>query len=517
MPGHARLLRPGVRPGERLTACSHAPPRVVQALGRHLTVARAPGSRPMNHYYSDSLLSAYLESTENFKAPLVAENRLDVPTWAIDELETPTLPTTSDPTTPYVGGMGLGHTTPLVGSTADPASGLLTADFSDVSRTQASDILSPGRGKNRYSVHSGASHLSAVSAQSAEMSAILSLDSVAEVQRVTPTRTKSRLGRFRNLFGGDGNARSDEVATDATDSVAAACTRIEGYFAEPSIVPWVEVAETFLFGDTLDALFPGSDLTLYVCHSAHELGELRFSNLTLFHTSLIPDPQRLLQEVAPHVVAFDEVLDLYAQERTNRHLPQLFEMFSSHAARSGGLCLPLAVAMFGNWLLDYNRDPDGESNYKNGLILHYFRKAARLALAFRRVAPRFEPALAHIPAADRVAVSRFLHRDMDNALSLALSSLAAYYQYAQNHTVAVSLWELNCHLTQDAESGHLAILGLSDGFGLGNHIKERRLGKRARSNKFATKRRIAHLYRILMQLPAFDEYGASWATKEKYD
>lgn len=486
----------------------------------------------MSNYYSDSLLSAYLESTETLPESREPETTPVVPIWKVDAPNTSNLfPTCeSDTTNPISYDPNTrvhsisGHRKSSLGTMADstPATGNSTPaleefNFSDPTDTYTCDALTQAASMNRASVHSSASRLSVSSAHSGEMSLLLSLDSLSDLQSVAPARTKSRVRRFRNLFGSDNGSGSDDAATDGVDSTAVACARIEGYFAEPGAVPWTEIAETFFFGDTLDVLFPANDLAAYVCHSAHELGELRFSNLALFHAPLVPDPVTLLRAVAPRMAAFDSVLDLYASDRANRQLPQLFEMLSAHATHSEGLCIPLAVAMFGNWLLDYNRDPEGASNYKNGLILHYFRKAARMALAFRRLAPWLEPAVAHIAGEDRVTMSRFLHRDMDNALALALSSLAAYYQYAHNHTVAVSLWELNCHLTQDAESGHLAILGLGDGFGLGNRIKERRLGKRARANKFATKRRIAHLYRILMQLPDFDEYGASWATKEKYD
>ena len=174
--------------------------------------------------------------------------------------------------------------------------------------------------------------------------------------------------------------------------------------------------------------------------------------------------------------------------------------------------------MFGNWLLDYNRDTAVESNYENSLILNYFRKAARTALVLRRLVPWFESAVSKFPSQDQISLNRYLKRDTENALSLALYSLGQYHQFMHQYTVAVSLWEINCHLTLDLESGNLAILGLTDGFGFGNRIKERnKLGKRSKTNKFNTKRRIAHLYRILMKRPDFHEYGASWATKDKYD
>lgn len=480
----------------------------------------------MNHYYSDSLLSAYLESTDTLQLASEKQPSLDVPVWKVDAPRTPnapptcdldtSLPSTCDPNTPVLTYLRIS----LMGTSSSPVPSEHSRNVISPSTLNSPDALKPHTFEtqtrlpdmHRASVHSGASCLSASSLGSASL--VLSHGSIA-LQGAAPARNKSHIRRLRDLFGTDHTDAN--IARSSADSAADACANIEHYFIEPGTVPWTEVAETFFFGNTLDALFPNQDAAVYLCHSEHELGSLSFINHEVFHALQAPDPVTLLRAVAPCVAAFDEVLDVHVHESTNRLLPQLFEKFQAHATHAAGLCLPLAMAMFGNWLLDYSRDGEGDSNYENEEIFRYFRKAARFALAIRRLVPWFEPALEHIATEDRAAMSRFLHRDLNNALALALSSLALYYQYSHNHTVAVSLWELNCHLTEDSESGHLAILGLTNGFGIGNRIKERRFGMRTRAHKFATKRRIAHLYRILMQQPDFNEYGASWATKEKYD
>lgn len=284
-------------------------------------------------------------------------------------------------------------------------------------------------------------------------------------------------------------------------------------------VQWENAAEVFFFGDTIDHLFSDkTHLLNYLMESSYELGEVKFSNLSRYHTDRNYDVPTLLKEFIPSLERFNGVLDLYAESDMNIERPELFEVFSSQANHYDGLCIPLAISMFGNWLLSYNKDKSLASNYENTLIVDYFRKAARLALVLRKVKSFLEENAGKFDKATLIILNRYWSRDNQNALSTSLHGLGEYYQFIHNYDAAVTLWELNCHLTEDAELGHLAILGLTDGFGLGNHSKEHnRFGKRSRTNKFNTKRRIAHLYRILMKHPSFDEYGVSWATKEKYD
>ncbi|GEQ70305.1 hypothetical protein JCM33374_g3981 [Metschnikowia sp. JCM 33374] len=284
-------------------------------------------------------------------------------------------------------------------------------------------------------------------------------------------------------------------------------------------VNWGDAAEVLFFGDSLDSLFTDRTYLLnYLVESSYELGEVRFSNLSKYHTDRHYDVTHLLKKLRPNLQKFNGVMDLYAESDVNIESPELFEIFSSSANHSDGLCIPLAISMFGNWLLTYNKDKALASNYENSLILDYFRKAARLSLVLRKVKGLLEENAVSLDKATHLELNRYWDKDNQNALSASLYGLGEYYQFTHNYDVAVTLWELNCHLTGDRESGHLAILGLTDGFGLGNRSKEHnRFGRKSRSHKFNTKRRIAHLYRILMKQPGFDEYGVSWATKEKYD
>lgn len=336
------------------------------------------------------------------------------------------------------------------------------------------------------------------------------------------TKRKGKLLKLRDLFSKE---KREEEAEDDENTLffRHACGRLQDDFYdykpnESLNVAWDHAAEVFLFGDTLLVILPTlGELLRFILESSFELGEVKFSNLNKFHVPEQLVPEELLRDVLPAIHEFNHVLDLYAESKANAQRPELYEKLIRDANRSDGLCVPLAIAMFGNWLLSYNKG-DVSNNYDNELIFNYFRKGARLALALRKLRPVLQPAVESFAKPDQILLNRFLNKDTDNALALSLYSLGEYYQHGHNHNVAVTLWELGCQLTKDLESGNLAVLGLTNGYGFGNRIKEHsHIGKRSKTNKFNTKRRVAHLYRILLQRPDFHEYGVSWATKEKYD
>ncbi|RKP33063.1 hypothetical protein METBISCDRAFT_25245 [Metschnikowia bicuspidata] len=209
---------------------------------------------------------------------------------------------------------------------------------------------------------------------------------------------------------------------------------------------------------------------VYVEQSTIELGELRFSNLSSFNSSATHVVSQLLRHLQPQLATFNDILDLYALSNENITRFKLFETSL-------------------------------ESNYQDSLIIEHLRKPVRLALV-----------------KERLGVSRYLKKDNVNALATSLHSLGEYQQFVDEHDRTVSLWEMNCHLTEDADSDNLAILGLPNGYGYGNMCKKQNhFGSRSKKHRYETKRRIAHIYRILMKKSDFDEYGVSWATNEKYD
>lgn len=349
----------------------------------------------------------------------------------------------------------------------------------------------------------------------------LDLQSVRlNLEKYKPEPHESKLKKFgKRLLGKD---PAPEVQGDDDDFFAHVQARCKTYYHYEKTttlrVPWQDAAEVLLFGGPLDELFEPAHLLNYLVNSSRELGEVRWSNLSRYHDDMRLDVPELLYSLQGKLASFNEVLDLYAELDSNVRRPELFERFSGFANDSDGLCIPLAVAMFGNWLLTYNRDATLESNFENTLIVDYFRKAARLALALLKAQPLLEQSAAGVAKPQMLQLQRYWGKDCRNALSTSLHGLGEYYQFVKEHDVAVTLWELNCHLTGDAELGQLAIMGLTDGYGFGNRTKEHnRLGKKLKTNKFNTKRRIAHLYRILLKDPNFSEYGVSWATKPKYD
>ncbi|PVH18524.1 uncharacterized protein CXQ87_001455 [Candidozyma duobushaemuli] len=378
-----------------------------------------------------------------------------------------------------------------------------------------------GKSNNRVSSYSDTSDFNSLYSSVSNVSDDTDLESVKLKLNQYETKSRGKLSKLRGLFRQEKPEPVEQ--DDNTLFFRHTCGRLreEFYDYKPNEsldVAWADACEVFLFGDTLSQILPShGELLRFVLESSFELGEVKFSNLNKFHNAESFVPEELLRDVLPAIHDFNHVLDLYAESKANAQRPELYDKLIRDANRSDGLCVPLAIAMFGNWLLTYNKS-DLTNNYDNALILNYFRKAARLAMALRKLRPVLEPAVEKFSTSDQLLLKRFLNKDTNNALALSLHNLGEYYQHVQNHDVAVTLWELNCQLTHDLESGNLAILGLTNGYGIGNKIKEHKhIGKRSKTNKFNTKRRVAHLYRILLQRPDFHEYGVSWATKEKYD
>lgn len=333
---------------------------------------------------------------------------------------------------------------------------------------------------------------------------------------------QSRLKRLQHFLTRDNVPQKPLTDNDKFEAYVDNLLRTTCYACDERPVlniDFVAAAEIFFFGDTLPSLFPKQQsMVHYLMQSSLELGEAKFSNLNRFHTDASYDIRLILEDLLPKMATFNDILDLYALSSDNINRSELFETFSQFANESKGLCIPLAISMFGNWLLSFNRDNAVKSNYENDLILDYFRKLIRLALVIRRLQPLLEKVSLLFTKKESMDLSRYWKKDNVNALATSLLSLGEYYQFIHEHDKAVTIWEINCHLTEDTESGNLAILGLSNGYGFGNLSKKQKVfGHHSKIHKFNTKRRTAHIYRILMRKPDFDEFGVLWATKEKYD
>lgn len=466
-------------------------------------------------YYSSSILNAYLNDGNDLSVNSPIE-RSNVTFTAETDASQQSRP--SQPSSASSGTQG-----PDVKTVSNSQKQNGTKNYRD------SNFLAPASAKEtsgsntRASVVSGSTYNSLYSSISND-SADLDLESVKlpfDKLQLTKPKT-SRLKRIQQFLAGE---QAPEKELDENGKFVAyteAKLQKDYYYNEDSAVlkiDFAEAAEILFFGETLPNLFPKEQsMVHYLMQSSFELGEVRFSNLNRFHSDVEYDIHQLLVDLQPQLATFNDILDLYAASNENINRSELFETFSGFANEAKGLCIPLAISMFGNWLLTFNRDSAVESNYENDLILDYFRKLIRLALVVRRLGDVFNEQAQSFSKKERMDLTRYWRRDNLNALSTSLHSLGEYYQFNHEYDKAVTIWEINCHLTEDSESGNLAILGLTDGYGFGNlNKKQNRFGHHSKKNRFNTKRRIAHIYRILMKKPDFDEFGVSWATKEKYD
>lgn len=439
-------------------------------------------------YYSNSLLSEYLKPSQED-----LHYSEEVPTISVDP---PQLPHGSTHST-------VSNATPLVGSPKSSLTQPLSTSLS-----------------NQTSTYSHGSSATSVFSCESGFSDDIDLQSVKiKMEDLSLSKKHNRMHRLKRFFKNEKLEEPQDEHSSFFHTLLLTLKR--DYYSyeknETLNVNWQEACEKFAFGDSLKNIFPTTEEQIrYLTQSEFELGELRFSNLNKFHHAG-KDPASLLRAAVPALQDFNDVLDLYAESDSNIKRQDLFQVFSRYANHSDGLCIPLAIAMFGNWLLSFNRDKSVENNYENSLILDYFRKALRMSLVMKLVAPQLEKEIDKFDPHLKPLLRRYVAKDNQYALSLSLHSLGEYYQYIHDHDTAVTLWELNVHLTKDLESGNLAVLGLTDGYGFGNKIKENHFGKKSKTNKFNTKRRVAHIYRILMERPDFHEYGVSWASKEKYD
>lgn len=283
---------------------------------------------------------------------------------------------------------------------------------------------------------------------------------------------------------------------------------------------WYEICEVYLYGDLLKKIYPSNEyLMQYLFYNQLESGELIFKNNLNNEDIININYSQSLKKLINDLNNFDEVLDLYSVNQQNLNSSKLFQIFKDFANHDG-FSIPLAQAMFGNWLLSYNKDDTIDNNYDNELILTYFRKAARFSYAIKKLNDEkyFDNLVNEFNDKERSMFKTFLNKNNNFALGISLHNLGEYYQVHNEYDVAVNLWEINCHLTKDNDSGNLAILGMTDGFGFGNKFKTlNKLGKKSKTNKFNTKRRIAQLYRVLIKAGVNQEVGTSWVFKDKYD
>lgn len=302
------------------------------------------------------------------------------------------------------------------------------------------------------------------------------------------------------------------------------------------------IMETYLFGASIDQAFSLENLSrmerndilmAYLSNSQLESGVVNFSLCLMPFRGHVSDNElyQLFSLILSQLDDFNDILNQYKvqldqnKKTTKFNSKETFDKLE-HFANREGFTLPMAQSIFGIWLLTYAKG-GLDSSYKDDRIMNQFRRSARMSLVLRKlVAADFFKNVLEIGDQngnkfnnyEKIALERFLHKDNDFALSMAIFSIGEFYQFVQCYDTAVNYWESNGHITRDVESCNLAIWGLGDGFGGGNKVKTlEKLGKGSKRNKYNTKRRIAHLTRISSKNGGTAEFGTSWVWKEKYD
>lgn len=354
----------------------------------------------------------------------------------------------------------------------------------------------------------------------------------------SPSHMSSKRERFKQLFRSEKEKAASVVHTDPLDQQWFETTsRVldeSQYLGSTRAVldlEWDCIVETYLFGDRIEHVFIIGSLSEaeqrnvlmnYLVNSHYEAGQYRFQPPLNTRDMAQVDPDIVLKSLSQcldQLDDFNEILSLYKLRKDFKSIDDFIGLESF--ANAPGMTLPMAQSMFGSWLLSFAQD-GAIANYKDARIMNQFRKAARRALVVRRLhaSGYFASALtsSHFNEYEAIALNRFLEKDNRFALSMALNSIAEYYQYSCGYDTAANYWECNAHITGDIESCDLAIWALRDGFGSGNKVRTRdKWGGGAKRNKYNTKRRIAHLTRILTENGGQVEYGLSWVWKEKYN
>lgn len=297
---------------------------------------------------------------------------------------------------------------------------------------------------------------------------------------------------------------------------------------------WNEIFEIYLFGNLVSAIFTDNQsiissldaekgtlaggekqndyLMSYLFNNPFEKGELKFT-IDKFLIKSVSEESIVLHfdSLLKNLDYFEQILSLYSDEN-NYESDKLFHLFQEFIGKLD-FPIPLALSMFGNFLLSFG---GSKFDYQNEEVMIYFRKAARFSWIIKLLNEDgyFERVMGNFTPSDQQRLKQFFNKDNKLALSISLYNLGEFYKSHNDIHTAINIWELNARLTGDQESCNLAIWGLTDGYGSGNKVTLlNKFGKKSRTNKHNTKRRIAQLYR----LQDSETVGLSWIWKSKYD
>ena len=219
-----------------------------------------------------------------------------------------------------------------------------------------------------------------------------------------------------------------------------------------------------------------------------------------------------LKDLFKDLGVLDQMLDLYSKN-TNTTSGELLVVLTTLAHVT--LPMPLAQAMLGNWRLSYDNSEPRRA------IMANFRSAARFGLLYNNLTNLgyFNEVLneEYFEAHELICLNRFLEKDYKSVLGMSLFNIGQYLQMHHDFDSATDIWEIGAHMSGDTDCCNMAIWGLMDGFGSSNIKGVNKFSSKYKASKFVSKRRIAHLYRILIKSGKSSEIGTSWVWKLKYD
>lgn len=279
--------------------------------------------------------------------------------------------------------------------------------------------------------------------------------------------------------------------------------------AEKLVLPWNELFEIYVFGDVLQS-YSDDQLWSLLLNHVHEGGEY------LYRSSMVQQPLPLnkclpfLEQLAVDLGKFEEILDLYSkQENWNSDI--LFEAFHNFISCLA-VPIPMSLTLFADYMLSIKH---ASTEFYMCHIFKLIRLLWYIYLLNQRNV--FDSYLEQMEKGKQILVRKFLNKDNRTSLGLSLFHLGEFFQIRGDINTATNLWEVSGHITKDPECCQMAIWGITDGYGSGNKYKLlNKLGKKTKTNKYNTKRRIAQLYRVLNEKEKQD-IGVSWVWKEKYD
>lgn len=299
-------------------------------------------------------------------------------------------------------------------------------------------------------------------------------------------------------------------------------------------VNWGALLEQCLFGDIIDHLFnprfeysgitqsgttypilkkKGDNIMCHLMHADKSYEKLQFEvpNVEILYISNEALVQTL-KDLFKDLGALDQMLDLYSKN-TNTTSGELLVVLTTLAHVT--LPMPLAQAMLGNWRLSYDNSEPRRA------IMANFRSAARFGLLYNNLTNLgyFNEVLneEYFEAHELICLNRFLEKDYKSVLGMSLFNIGQYLQMHHDFDSATDIWEIGAHMSGDTDCCNMAIWGLMDGFGSSNIKGVNKFSSKYKASKFVSKRRIAHLYRILIKSGKSSEIGTSWVWKLKYD